>query len=84
MVFFLHNNNKSLKNIQQIVISTKVANLAKLLVRAIIDLVMMAKKKWLKKYFTKSKSDKECFNCRKKDYYAINCYTSNKKKPKNE
>lgn len=59
----------------------KAANLAKQAVGAITDLVMMAKKKQLKKYFAKSKINEECFNRGKKGYYIKNCHTSNKKKP---
>lgn len=42
----------------------------------------MAKKKQLKKYSIKLKTNKKCFNCGKKDYYARDYYTSNKTKPK--
>ena len=45
--------NKNLKEIQQIVTSTEVANLAKRAVRTTINFVMIAKKKQLKKYHNK-------------------------------
>ena len=76
-----HSDDKDVEEIQQIIMSPKVANLAKRTVGATTDLVMMAKKKHLdKQYTTKSKANKECFNCRKKGHYAKNCHPSNKKK----
>lgn len=42
----------------------------------------MAKKKQLKKYSTKLKTNKKCFNYGKKDHYARDYYTSNITKPK--
>lgn len=79
----LHSGDKDLEEIQQIVISTKVANLAKHVIGATTDLALMAKKRQSKRV-AKSKSGEECFNCRKKCYYAKDCYSSilNKKKPK--
>lgn len=62
--------------------STKIANLAKQIVGATINLAMMAKKKQLEKYLAKPNKNKKCFNYGKKDYYARNCHISNKKKPK--
>lgn len=62
--------------------SITAANLAKQAVGATTDLAMIAQKKQLKKYFTKPKTNKKYFNCRKKGYYARNCHTSNKRKSK--
>ena len=76
-----HSGNKDLEEIQQIVTFIEAANLAKQAVRATTDLAMMAKKKQLKKYPIKPKTNKECFNCGKKCHYARDCHTSNKKKP---
>ena len=77
----LHSDDKDLEEIQQIVTSTEAAKLAKRAVGATTNLAMMAKKKQLEKYPAKPKTNKECFNCRKKGYYARDCYTSNKRKP---
>lgn len=42
---FFHSDNKNLKKIQQIVMLTKAANLAKQVVEATINLAIIAKKK---------------------------------------
>ena len=80
----LHSGNKNLEEIQQIVISTKAANLAKRAVGATTDLAMIAKKKQSEKYPNRPKINKECFNCKKKGHYARDCHaqSSNKRKPK--
>lgn len=62
--------------------SNKAINLAKQGVRVIIELAIITKKKQLKKYFAKPKTNEECFNYRKKDHYARDYYISNKKKLK--
>ena len=78
----LHSGDKNLEEIQQIVISTKAANLAKQAVKVIANLALMAKKKQLEKII-RSKSGEECFNCGKKGHYAKDycSSTSNKRKP---
>lgn len=79
----LYSGDKYLKQIQQIVTSIEVAKLAKRMVGASTELVMMAKKKHsAKQHATKFKVNKECFNYRRKGYYTKNCHFSNKKKPK--
>lgn len=83
IVSLLHSNDKELKEIQQIIESIKAANLAKYAIRAITNLAIIAKKKHLdKQNISKSKTNEKCFNCRKKSYYAKNCYFWNKKMPK--
>ena len=78
----LHSGDKDFEKIQQIVLSTKAANLAKCVVGATTDLAMMAKKKHSdKQHATKSKANQDCFNCGKKGYYAKECHPSNQKKP---
>ena len=81
----LHSNDKDLEEIQQIVTSTEVANLAKRAVGAIADLALIAKKKQPEKTI-RSKPGEECFNCRKKGHYAKDYYfsTSNKRKPEEQ
>lgn len=75
-----HSGNKDVEEIQQIVTSTEVANLAKQVVRATADLIMIAKKKQSDK--SNSRPNKKCFNYGKKGHYAKNCRssTSNKRK----
>ena len=77
----LYFGNKDHEEIQQIIMSTEAANLAKQAVRATTDLAMMAKRKQLEKYPAKPKTNEECFNCGKKGHYTRDCHTSNKRKP---
>lgn len=56
--------------------------MAKRVVKARTNLLTVIKKKKLKKYSSKSKTNKECFDYRKNSYYTRNYHTSNKKKPK--
>lgn len=81
---FLHLSNKELEKIQQIVTSTEIADIAKRVVRAVADLTIMAKKNKSEK--SDSRSNKKCFNYRKKVHYTRNCYnsTSNKRKSTEE
>ena len=78
----LHSDNKDLEDIQQIVTSTKVANLAKRAVGATAYLTLMAKKKRLERT-TRSKLGEECFIYWKKGHYTKDCRssTSNKTNP---
>ena len=80
----LHSGDKDLEEIQQIVTSTKAANLAKRAVGATADLALMAKKRQPERA-AKSKPGAECFNYGKKGHYAKDCRfpssTSNKRKP---
>ena len=71
---FFYSNDKNLKGIQQIVTSTKAANLIKHIVGAIIDLTMIVKKKQLER--NHSRPNEECFNYRKKNYYMKDCHSS--------
>lgn len=64
IVPLLHSGNKDLKKIQQIITSTKVANMAKQATSQITDLTMMAKKKTdSRQQFQKPKNNEECFIC---------------------
>lgn len=71
---FLHSSNKDIKEIQQIVISTELVNLAKHTVGAIANLTIIVKKKKLEK--SKLKQNIVCFNYRKKSHYIKNCHSS--------
>ena len=73
----LYLGDKNFEKIQQIVTSTKVANIAKQVVEVIVDLTMIDKRR------SDSRSNEECFNCGKKGHYTKDCCssTSNKKKP---
>lgn len=79
----LYSNDKNLEEIQQIVISTGAANLARQIIRATIDLALMAKKKQPERTI-KLKPEKNHFNYVKKSHYAKDCCypTSNKCKLK--
>lgn len=78
----LHFSDKDLEEIQQIVISTKVANLIKCVVRTKANLALMAKKRQPERAAIKFKPGEKGFNCRKKDHYIKNNSSSisNKKK----
>lgn len=80
-LFYL--GNKDFEKIQQIVMSTKAANLAKQVVGATINLAIIAKKKQLERAL-KLKPGKECFNCKKKGHYIKDYHSLilNKRKPK--
>ena len=80
----LHSSDKDLNDIQQIVTSTEVANLAKQAMKILTNLAIIAPKKELKKYPNKPRITKECFNCGKKNHYTKDCYALNlnKIKPK--
>ena len=77
-----HFSDKDLEEIQQIVTSTKIANLAKRTIRITVDLALMAKKKQPKRFAIKSKLREECFNYEKNGYNAKDYRSSisNKKK----
>lgn len=81
MAPLLHSGDKDLEEIQQIVMFTEVANLAKRAVGTIADLTMMAKKKQPEK--NNPRQNDKCFNCTKKGHYNKDCHgsMSNKKKP---
>lgn len=78
---FFYFDSKNFKEIQQIIISTKVANIVKKVVKAIINLAIIAKKKQFKNYCNRSKINKKYFNYRKIDFSTKNYYVL-KKKPK--
>ena len=71
----LYFGNKDLEEIQQIVTSTKAANLAKHVVRVTADLALIVKKRQPERTVMKSKPEKEYFNCGKKDHYVKDCYS---------
>ena len=77
----LHSDDKDLEEIEQMVISTKAANLAKRAVGAKTNLALIAKMKQLERTI-RSKSGEKSFNCGKKGHYAKDCcsFISNKKK----
>lgn len=83
---FLYSGDKDIEEIQQIVTSTKVANLAKRTVGVKANLTMMAKKKQSEK--SDLRQNEEYFNCGKKSYYVKDCHSftcnSIKKKPAEE
>lgn len=82
-VSLVHSGNKDLEEIQQIVTSTKTANLAQQAIGVTTDFAIMAKKKQLERV-QKLKLGKEYFNYGKKGHYSKDCRspTSNKRKPK--
>lgn len=75
-----HSSDKNLEEIYGIVTTTKAANMAKQILRAIGNLKMMAKKNRSRE--NNSKPNKNCFNCRTKSYYSKDCHslTSDKRK----
>lgn len=77
-----HLSDKNFKAIQQIITSMKAANLAKQIVKAIINLAMTTEKRQSDTSNSKSKINRECFNYGKKSHYTKDCHTSisNKKK----
>ena len=84
--FPLYSDDKNLEDIQEIVKSSKVANLVKCIVKVIMDLTLLAKKKQSKRAAMKSKLGEKCFNYGKKSHYTKEYYSSilNKKKPAKE
>lgn len=66
-----HSNDKNLEGIQQIVTSTKAAIMARQVIGAIAELIIMIKKTRLER--SDSKLNEEYFNYKKKCYYARNC-----------
>ena len=66
IVSFFYFGNKNFEEIQQIVRSTIVANLAKQAVKTTIDLAIILKKKQLEKYLTKPKQTKSPSIAKKK------------------
>ena len=66
-----HSGNKDLKKIQQIVTSTKVANMAKQTTGQTADLAMITKKRLNgRRQPQKPKPNEECFNYGKTGHYA--------------
>lgn len=82
--FFLYLGDKNLKEIQQIVTSTEVVNLAKQIVEITANLAMTTKKRQPETSSFKSKINKECFNYGKKGHYAKDCCFSTLNKRKSE
>lgn len=71
----LHSGNKNLKEIPQIVTSTKATNMAKQAIGQIKDLALIAKKRTNSYQQPQiNKNIQKCFNCGKKRYYAWDCY----------
>lgn len=66
------------------VTSTKASNLAKQAVGATIVLTIIVKKKQLEKYSTRAKTNKKCFNCKKKSHSVRDYHTQNLNKRKPE
>lgn len=75
--------NKSLEEIQLIVTSIEVANLAKRTTGVTTDLAMMAEKNQLHQA-AKARSNKEYFHCGKKDHDAGEFHSAPKGKPEDE
>ena len=70
----LHLGDKNIMEIQQIVTSTKTANLAKRAVGAIANLTMMAKKKQPER--SDLRQNEKCFKYGRKGHYAKDCHNS--------
>ena len=80
----LYSSDKNLKEIEHIVTSIKVANLAKHIISQTADLTMMAKKKQLEREVSQAKANEKYFHYEKKGYYTKDFYSVQKKKPKEE
>ena len=81
----LHSGDKDLEEIQQIIRSTKVANMVKRSTSQNADLAIRTKRKATdSRQQPKSRSTKECFNCGKRGHYAKDCRTSLKRQPDDE
>lgn len=84
IALLLHLGDKDFAKIQQIVISTKVANFAKLITGQIVNLAIMTKKSQSNRQ-SYANSNKECFYCRKKRYFVKDyCLVPKKKLSKEE
>ena len=75
----MHLDDKDLEKIQQIIISIKIANLAKHITDQIADLAMMTKKNQSNK-LPFAKSNEKYFHYGKKIYYTNNYHSGPKKK----
>ena len=76
----LHSGDKDLEEIQQIVTSTKAANMAKQIVGVATDLIMMFKNNRLER--SDSRLNEEYFNCEKEGHYTRDCCSSSLDKRK--
>ena len=81
----LHFGDKDLEEIQQIVTSTKAINMVKQATGQTADLAMIAKKRSDRRQQPqKLKPNEEYFNYGKRGHYAWDCYSTSKRKPKDE
>ena len=79
----LHSGDKNIEEIQQIVTSTKVANMARQTIGQIVDLAMQMKKRLdgrQQQLQSRQRTNKKCFNYRKRRHYVKDCCSATKRK----
>lgn len=79
-----YSGDKNLEEIQEIVTSTKIANMTKQATGQIVDLSMIAKKRPDNWQQPKSRTIEKCFNCDKRGHYAKNFHSTTKRKFEDE